>query len=646
MGLSVDVMVWDPGAVGCRDDSFKGGGWDPFGYGCDVDPIDGDYVELTVQSGETQGYIEKAGISVDASTYKYLVLGLWGDGDYYVEVYDGSWKTAKAMGDAPDTYDIVVINLSVVTTGTVTGIRLGVGSAAGKKVTYDFFEFHSEQPGEPADVVSLRVLQRESEADSFESVWIEGASDPFTKGHCIRIIAGRDANVEKIFAGVIEESNLLKSGGLREVSGRCFQVKLQAATKSKSFDDRELSQAVKDFVEDFTEITTARVKTPSPAIYVSKDYVEAHIADALDQLAGLPSKQSPYEAWRWKLGYGQDLRFRSEEDSDVVTCSTQIAEGTNLLVGVKKGSDIYELYNKVKALSGLVENPLDDVWCESTTGWSTDADCSIATSSSAGYIRRGTVSLRITVVGDPTDFWAEKSITQTDFTEHKRVVIDYWTGNNYVGITYLILRCYSAGGGYFYYDLIGPNENRPDKTWWHNEIDLDDPNWQTSGSPSWEDINKIRIIGILGKAWSGNVYVDGIHFEADNLERSASDPSSPVEGDRVYVYKDEKINEPAKLQDLADGLLGMMKAAADRIMLPVVGAPDLQRGRKVSVTSASFGLSGDYIVAEAEHILNRSAGYVTTVLLGRGRYALPADLRRTLERELRLEKLGTVRITW
>lgn len=158
-------------------------------------------------------------------------------------------------------------------------------------------------------------------------------------------------------------------------------------------------------------------------------------------------------------------------------------------------------------------------------------------------------------------------------------------------------------------------------------------------------INKIRILGVLGKAWSGNVYFDGLHFEADNLERSATDSSSPMEGDRVFIYKDAKISDPAKLQDLASGLLQMMKAAADRIMLPVMGAPDLQRGRKVTATSSSFGLSGAYVIAEAEHILSRSVGYLTTILLDRGRYALPADLKRTLERELRLEKLGTVKIT-
>lgn len=639
-------MVWDPTKVGCRDDSFKGGGWDPFGYGVDVDQIDGDYVELTVQAGETQGYIEKGEISVDASVYKYLVLGLWGDGDYYVQVYDGSWKNAQAMADAPDTYDIVVIDLSGVTSGTVTGIRLGVGSAAGKKATYDFFEFHSEQPSEPTDVVSMRVLQREGEADRFTSEWIEGATNPFTKGYCIRVIAGRDSNVEKIFAGVIEESNL-RADGLREVAGRCFQVKLQAATKTKSLDDRELSLAVKDVVEDFTEITTGRVKTPSPAIYVSKDYVDAHIVDILDQLASLPSKQSPYTAWRWKLGFGQDLRFRSEDDADVRTCSTSIAEGTNLLDGVRKGSDIYELYNKVKAISGLIEWPLDDGWCEAASGWST-YQCTVADETGAGKIRRGTKSIKVTYAGagPPYQWDIYKTFTAKDLTEFARLVFDLYLGAGWRdAINVFAIRCYSAGGGYFYYTIDDSNNVRDDKVWHHFEIDLDDPNWETSGSPSWEDINEIRIVCVTGSEWTGSYWLDGLHFEADNLERTASDTSSPVDHDRVLVYKDAKINDPDKLQDLADGLLETVKAAADRIMLPVTGEPDLQRGRKVQVTAASFGLSGTYPILEAEHILSRETGYLVLVMIQRGRYNLPADLRRTLERDLRLEKLGTVTIT-
>jgi hypothetical protein len=139
------------------------------GYDCDVDVLEGDLARLTLWTGKTSGYIEKSGISVNAATFKYLVLGVFGDGDYFIEVYDGVWKTAKSLGDAPDTYDVVVIDLSGITTGTVTKIRLGVGSTGGKKTTYDFFEFHSAQPAEPADVSSMRVLQREGEADYFRS---------------------------------------------------------------------------------------------------------------------------------------------------------------------------------------------------------------------------------------------------------------------------------------------------------------------------------------------------------------------------------------------------------------------------------------------------------------------------------------------
>jgi len=777
--IGFQTMIWNPENIGGRDDSFATG-WSATNV--TLTKIDGDYCEMEISAGQTEGYIEKTGISVASATYPYLILRVKGDDEYYVELYYANGWNRLGPFKAHHDYRFETLYLpDYGVSGTITGIRLGVRGAAGDKAWYDFYEMSSVEPEYTDDLTSLLVLQKELEADTFNLLWRipavtecwvsptgyedpdtvwsseentydedtntagqcsvpadswsspiiltidsitsnklrfyayynaasinqvdvdvyrdgewvdvyqgsfadrewvektftkgkvtearvrfyndgiqqscsfyefdfwEATPNPFIKGLNIRIVAGRDDNWEKLFAGVVEEFNLM-SGGLREVRGRCFQLKLQAATKSKTFDDRELSLAVKDLVEDFDEITTDRVKTPSPSINVTKDYVDSHISDALDQLASLPSKQSPYEAWRWKLGYGQDLRFRSDLDTDVLMCGTEIVEGTNILAGVKKGSDIYELFNRVKALSGLVESPLDDDWCESTTDWTVDSDegdATLSTSSSAGYVRRGTYGMVLDIPNTGNSWaWAKRALAAaTDYSEYGRLVLDFLTGSAFVGTTSLEVRCYSQGGGHFYYEVIGPNENRPDGTWWHRELDLDDPAWQTSGSPSWEDIDEIEIRAVIGKAWGGVIRFDGVHFEADNLERTATDTLSTVDHDRIFVYKDAKINDPAKLKDLADGLLEVMRAAADRIMLPVIGAPDLQRGRKVTATSTTFELGGVYVIAEAEHIINRSVGYVTTVLLDRGRYALPADLKRTLERELRLEKLGTVTIS-
>lgn len=643
------LMLWNPAKVGCWDDAFWLGIWGALNVS--FTKIDGDYAEIEVDGGQTEGYIVKTNLSVAASTYDNLVIGLQGykiegsDSNFFVEVQVGfgvteQWLSAVPVTAAPNVPTIIVVDLTEVTSSTIKAIRLGVAGGAGKKVRYDFFEFMEDTPEFPKNLAALKVLQRENEADSFDLAYIEGASNPFMKGHGIRIITGRGTNIEKIFAGIIEESNL-KGGGLREVAGRCFQVKIQTAIKTKSLDNRELSLAVKDVLEEISGISFYRLDTPSPAIYITKDYVDVHISDALDQMASLPS-------WVWKLGYGHDLRFRAADDAAVLTCSTAIAEGTNLLVGVKKGSDIYELYNKVRAISGLIEYPLDDAWCESLTNWTADSirgDATINISSSAGNVKVGSYGLYLMIPADNTWAYAKRTLTQVDLTEYTRVVIDFLTGTNFVGTTSLELRFYSAGGGHFYYELIGSNDERSNNTWWHRELDLDEPSWQTSGSPSWTDINEMRIYAVIGKEWSGSIKFDGIHFEADNLERTAEDPSSIVDHDRVYVYKDVKISKPSELQDYADGLLAQMKEAADRIMLPVKGAPDLQRGRKVTATSSTFGLSGTYIIAEAEHLMSRDAGYVVFAILGKGRFSLASGLKASLSRELRLERLGAVSIS-
>ena len=638
MTVAIKSMVWDPTLVGWRDDSFVTG-WTP-DEDIDFTKIDGDFAELVVKGGETFGFIQKA-ISVDASIYKYLVVGLWGDGDYRISVYDGEWhEVLDPFGwiDAPNTYDIKVVDLTEITTGTITQIVLYTGQAAAKKTTYDFIEFHSAEPEEPSAIVALNVLQREAEADTFESRWVEGVSDPFTKGFNIRLIATRDTNADKIFAGVIEESNLLGGGHLRDVSGRCFQVKLQSATKTVTFSDDELSAAVKELVEDLTEVTTERVETPDPVINIRKKYTATHIGDALNQLASLPSKQDPFEPWRWKLGYGQDLRVRSVLSSNVRECITDIVEGTNILTpGVKLGSDLYGLYNKVVAYSGIVYLPYTDDYTEDFNDWAIESctDCvgaflqngaAIEGDNSIQFVATEVRGVRIkSDLGSAID---TTQMTRIIFQVQVMPTFPYDKLTIYFGQDYD--NCY-----YKEFTIVVENN-----LW--NQIALDLEGWSTRGTPTRTDVDYLAIGCVLPNLYLGSIWWDGLHFVAPKIEATAVDDSSPVDHDRVYFYKDAKINEEDKLQDFADGLLETLKAAAERIQLPVTGAPDLQRGRKVTATSATLGLDGDYIIAEAEHIFSRGVGYTTIVLLDEGRYSLPSELKTTLEQELQIERRGTI----
>ena len=158
------VMVHDPSDVGWEDDSFAAG-WTP----TQVDiSKDGDIVTLTVQAGLTYGYIEKTGLSIDASAYLYMIVCLKGDGDYRIAVYDGAWKDVQVWASSPTDYDVKIYDLSSVTTGTVTAVRLYVGQAEGKTASYDFVAFTRRVPQFLQDVVEVRVHQRESDLDTFE----------------------------------------------------------------------------------------------------------------------------------------------------------------------------------------------------------------------------------------------------------------------------------------------------------------------------------------------------------------------------------------------------------------------------------------------------------------------------------------------
>ena len=828
----VRVMTWNPRAIGGREDSFAEG-WSAIQV--DFNQVDGDYAELQVQAGHSSGYIEKRGISIDTSVYRYLVLGLWGDGDYYVELYDGStWLTAISES-APSTYGFRVVDLSGITSAVITGIRLGVGGGEGKKITYDFYEFLSEQPGQPQNLINLRVHQRENEPDVFEAEWFE---EQLEEGHCIRIVV----DGVKLFAGYIEEISH-KPGGVVEASGRCFQARLHTATLSIAFDQTELSEAVKRVVEDFPEISTSRVKPPSdpdcvglwhldegegsvahdssglghdgiingatwvegryggalsfdgvddlvdcghspelmpeheitviawvkPAsvgggehsfvdkdyynlirsgddvrwelnltradgttywsqvwaydvleadrwffiaatyhrdgrqrlyingelraeatdrvsdhitsttaplyighrrgywdgvidevvilnrelspeeiweayskgpvpVNISKTYIESHINDILDQLASIASKTTG-KAWSWGLGHGQDLWFRPRDEGPL--CSTSIQEGVNLLAGVRRGRDLYELANRIIILSGQVQYPWEDLYCEDISLWTIEwcGQCTDPKLKNDDVAKEGDYAMMI--YDDSLNWWrVSRSIPSIDLTGYKGVrlwvkINGSWSGD---GSDEVIIKFGSDNSNCYYKAVnlgVGINE------WAHIDVEL--KRFAKKGNPDLSDVTWIALEAVWPSNLYGNVTWDGWHWYAENLKVEVRDVASGLP-EHTYVYKDARLNRLELLRDLAKGLLEAMKAAADRILLPVIGAPDLQCGRRVQVDVPSLGLGGVYVIAESEHILNRREGYITRVLLESGRYALPSELRRLLERELRLERRGDLEV--
>ncbi|RLI18688.1 hypothetical protein DRO49_01955 [Candidatus Bathyarchaeota archaeon] len=829
---SVKVMTWNPKAVGGREDSFAEG-WSA--HQVDFNQVDGDYAELTVQAGYTSGYIEKTGISIDASLFKYLALGLWGDGEYYVELYDGtSWLSAISES-APSSYGFKVIDLSAITSAVITAIRLGVSGGEGRRATYDFYEFLSEQPSQPQNLISLRVHQREGGCDSFEGEFYD--SSAFTEGHCIRIVV----DGVKLFAGIIEEVRL-RGGGVVEASGRCFQVKFEK-TVDIEFDRAELTGAVKTLVEMFPEVSMSRVKPPSAegcvglwhldegegsvahdsggyghdgsingatwvegrygkalsfdgddtvdcgdidevdgvselsvevwvrvpvdadgtrefirkdgvfahgfgwtayrprfwvyftdigwqnsgdgpeinddrwhhivgvydgqyirlyvdgeersslnvgshpvasnsahvhigslsgigefmigeidevALYsralsaeeiwehyskgpapvnISKTYISTPVSDILDQLCSIASKATG-KRWSWKLGYGQDLRFRPVDEAP--TASTIIQEGVNLLRGVKRGRDLYELANRIIVLSGQVQYPWEDLYCEDVSLWSIEwcGQCTDPKLKNDDDSKEGDYAMMI--YDDTLNWWrVGRRIPSIDLTGYKGLrlwvkINGSWSGASGDEIT---IKFGSDNSNCYYKAVrlgVGNNE------WAHIDVDLQ--RFAKKGNPDLSDVTWIALEAVWPSELYGNVTWDGWHWYAENLKVEVRDPESPVEEERTYVYKDAKLNRLELLQDLAEGLLVGMKAISQRVLLPVIGASDLQRGHLVQVSAPSLGLSGSYLIAEAEHRLNRSEGYVTRVLLENPRLSLPWEIARILERELRLERRGDLEV--
>lgn len=494
------------------------------------------------------------------------------------------------------------------------------------------------------DIIAAVLVYNRQLSDS-EILAISDRGPPtrvYVKGRYIRIALARGTDKEKIFAGVIENST--PAQGKIVVEGRCFQVIAQRATKSANFVDEDLNVAVTTIAAGLG-LTFDRTEAPIPQIKVTKKYIEPFISNALDELASLPSKQTPYEAWRWKVGYGRDVRFRAVNDADVRVCTTTVASGTNLLRGILRGSDIYELANKVIAISGLIKKPDEDEWCESITDWSLNNILSFTAQTNEAT--KGTYGMRIYADNDVTHY-CSRAIAEFDASEYDRVILDLLLDYQmeFAAMT-LDIQFHSAVGGYFTYRLVKSNQRgvSPDE-WKRIEIPLDHPMMNTSGSPSWTDIDEIRIFCVNGTMIRFTYYVDNIHFEVDNIQREATASGTEAAESRVFVYTDESITRIAQVQDLADGLVKVMKEAADRWVLPVIGYPDLQRGRRLTTDILEMDITGNYYIAEAEHLFGRGIGYEVWVLLSKGKFNLSLELAKTLQTDLRRESRGGLEVTF
>ncbi|MFQ6094863.1 MAG: hypothetical protein ACE5NN_01850 [Candidatus Bathyarchaeia archaeon] len=631
------IMTYDKIDVGWEDDSFaEGWGWTPEWV---TVTRDGDIIKIVTNIGYTGGCVEKTGFSVDAAAYKYLIVCLKGTAQYYIEIYDGTWKTVCAYPDAPSEYDVVTYDLSSITTGTVTGIRLGVYGGELKEALYDFAAFCSYQAQYVTDkVISLTVRQKESDVDEFELTGTNDIAGGLTIGRRIRIWLNGLNGARKVFAGVIEESIPQdRTGRVLFVSGRDFSQKILLRTKSKTFNTREVSLAVKDFVEDLSEVTTLQVETPSPTVNITKDYRYEYIMDGLKDLAKWAGSD-----WEVKLGMGHDLRFRSRQSGNVPSLPQQISESSgHILRGVRRASDGIRVFNKATVIGGPLynHNGDPDAWTEATTGWSVTN----GTISAAANGPVGSYYLYISFT-DQNKVWCERTIPSMDLTKYKSLKLycrhqitatadwNVWiqVGNNSSNYKSFPLKC--LGGGEI------PGDHLTEL-----EIPLDHPGWSTTGSPDMTNVTYLCIHPgcISAGNISGTFEFDGFHFFKQNVTKSKSG-TSDFRHTREYIYRDEKIVDPDFAQQVADALFAVLKSNENRYVLPLVGIPNVQVGYKADVDCPTHNLNGTYYIVEAEHRITPGEGYITVMVLEKPRLYLETLLAEAIERKIKLIERGRI----
>jgi len=636
MSYLFKIITYDRNDIGWEDDSFATGwsaGWCGFIQ-------DGDVAEITVDIGYEGGRIQKTtGINVNASTYKNMIVGLRGTDLFYLQVYDGEWKTVVAYPTAPSEYDVLTYDLSSITTGTITGVRLGVYGGEQEKCWYDFVAFMStEVLFATADkILEIIARQRETDTDEFEILATEDIASGLTVGRRVRIwLKGALGYAEKVFAGTIEESTPREGPGkLRLISGRGFGQELLLRSETKSFNNREVSLAVKDLVEDLTEISTWGVSTPSPSVTITKDFNYEYIMDGLKELA----KQAGSN-WEAKPGMGHDLRFKSRTDAPSLPYQILESQG-HILSGVIKESDGYRTFNKVTVIGGplLNDDGDPDKWTESTSGWSVQ-NGSISVQSPAPV---GSYFLQISFTSQ-NQVWCDRPITSLDVTKYKSLKLycrheisgDTWN-------VWLEVGQNSNNRKSFPLKALGGGEI-PTGRLVELEIPLDHPAWSTTGSPNMAAVTWICIHPgcISTGSISGTFDFDGYHFWNRNVIKSATDGSSDFRDTREYIHRDDKLIDPSFVQEVANALLNILKNKENRYRLPLIGLPFVKVGWKANVISSTWDLNGNFHIVEAVHRVSSETGYVTDMILESPRLYIEKLLAEVIERKIKLIERGTI----
>lgn len=622
---------------------------------------DGDIAELTVNVGNSGGWIQKDGLNINAEIYKYLVTCLKGDDHFFIEVYDGSWKSATSgHQDAPSDYDFKVYDLSGITTGTITSIRLGVGDAELKKAYYDFVSFHGYRPAFAADkIISIVTRHNETDLDEFEIIGTEDVGGGLSDIGChIRILLNGMGGGRKVFAGVIEEATPEDlNGRVLRVTGRCFGQKLLLRTKTKDFNNREVSLAVKDFVQDLTEISTLQVETPSPAAYITKDYQSEHIMDGLKDLA----KQAGSD-WEVKLGMGHDLRFRSRASANVPSLPYQINESQgHILRGVRKGLDGYRAYNKVSVLGGERSNIDGDPDKYTDLG---DVSAWTWQAFNGGVVEETAEDLYCGQRGINIYYNSYVNTMEVEFTLGSQgidVTLFGYSRFMHKGDTLPASGVYGIQGypdgttWYFQLRLIDwnaknatitylPSSTQPPRAFAEIILDFDD--FSVESGFNWAHVKYVQFRVISnrsspGEGVRGRFQVDKFRFYAQTIKKSAS-TTTDFKHIREYIYRDEKLVDPTYIQEVANALLNFAKNKENRYKVPVIGMPFVQVGHKANVISPTHDLNGTYYIVEAEHKVTPRQGYVTEMTLEKPRLSLERLLAEAIERKIKLIERGGI----
>ena len=443
-------------------------------------------------------------------------------------------------------------------------------------------------------------------------------------------------NAEKVFAGVIEEVTPGEGPGkLRFITGRGFGQELLLRSKTKSLENREVSLAVKDLIEDLTEITTYQVDTPSPSVTVTKDFNYEYIMDGLRELAKQAGSQ-----WEVKLGMGHDLRFRDRSNAPSLPLQMSESSG-HILRGVRKETDGYRTFNKVTVVGGplLNDDGDPDKWTESTTGWSVQN----GTISAHADAPVGNYYLKINFANQ-NQVWCDRSITAVDTTKYRSIKV--WVRHDISGDNWNVwILIGSDGNNYKSFPLKALGGGRIVTNHMQEiEIPLDHPAWGTTGSPDMTQVDYLCINpGCVGVGnISGDFYFDGFHFWNRNVIRSAVDSASDFRDTREYVYRDDKLIDPSFVQEVANALRNILKNKENRYRLPLVGMAFVKVKCKANVQSPTWGLSGDYHIVEAIHRVSPIGGYVTDMVLESPRLYLERLLAEVVERKIKLIERGTI----